>query len=315
LLILAASFHTLPTTIDIFLLIAFAAALRRISRSLALNLLSSHLPSSPSYPLKPPTMQASQAANATEGAFDFLGLPKELRLMVYRELFGKREERGFCGTFHNLQTDRVLVIDSLDCERGSFPPQINLNPAILSTCHEVRAEAGAIYYSKQDLYLDYEYSDVLQEILSWADLIVQDLAIYLRDVRVHICALGTSRQQQVQFQHVIHLKFSPDRGLTVEGWKGAHLWEEETNDQYQWIMNMDHLQPHVAAIEAARAPGRQGGAIIDFFSHNHSRLRDACFGPPIKKYFFVDAEGRRLFTYAPCHPNDRDIVTTRKRFW
>jgi hypothetical protein len=92
LLILAASFHTPPTTIDIFLLIASAAALCDIPRSIALSLLSSHLPSSPSYPLTPPTMQASQAADATEGAFNFLGLPKELRIMVYKELFGKREE-------------------------------------------------------------------------------------------------------------------------------------------------------------------------------------------------------------------------------
>jgi hypothetical protein len=260
-------------------------------------------------------MQTSQAADATEGAFNFLGLPKELRIMVYEEIFGQREDRGFSGTFDNLFTDRVLVIDSLDCDKGSYPPQKNPNPAILSTNHKVRAEAAEIYYSKQDLYLDCEYSDPLEEILSWANVIVRDLAIYLRDVRVHICALGNSLQEDVQFQHVIHLNFSPDRGLTVEGWKGAFLYDHELDDQYQWMTDMDYLQPHVAAIEAARAPNRQGGAIIDFFSHDHNRLRDACFGLPIKNYYFFDVEGRGWFTLVPCHPHDPNILVTRKRFW
>jgi hypothetical protein len=179
----------------------------------------------------------------------------------------------------------------------------------------VRAEAGEIYYSKQYLYLDCQYSDPLEEILSWANVIVRDLAIYLRDVRVHICALGNPLQEDVQSQIVIHLKFSPEHGLTAEGWKGAFLYDHERDDQHQWITEMDYLQPHVAAIEAARAPNREGGAIIDFFSHDHNRLRDACFGPPIKIYYWYDVEGRGWFTPGPCHPDDRDNPFSRKRFW
>ena len=71
--------------------------------------------------------------------------------MVYKELFGKREEQGFSCSFPNILTDRVLAIDTLDCKKGSsgsFPAQKNKNPAILSTSRQVRAEAGAIYYSK-----------------------------------------------------------------------------------------------------------------------------------------------------------------------
>lgn len=37
-------------------------------------------------------MQIGQAANAAEGAFDIFGLPNELRIMVYEELFGERPE-------------------------------------------------------------------------------------------------------------------------------------------------------------------------------------------------------------------------------
>ena len=263
-------------------------------------------------------MQNGQAANATGGAFNFLGLPRLVRDMVYKGVFGTREEQGFSCSFPNILTDRVLAIDTLDCEKGdsgSFPAQKNKNPAILATNHQVRAEAGAIYYSKQDLYLDFEYSDVLLEILSWANLIVRDLAIYFRDVRVHICALGTSHQQDVQFQNTIHLKFSPGRGLTVEGWKGTYLWEHELEDQYQWVMDMNYLARHAAAIEAASAPGRQGGMIIDFFSRNHNLLRDACFGPPFKYQRFFDLEGRLSWVQVPCHPYDPDIFVTRKRFW
>lgn len=260
-------------------------------------------------------MQTTQAATAPHGTPNFLGLPRELRDMIYKELFGKREEQGFGCTFKKILTDRVLVIDSLYCEKGSYPPQKNKNPSILAVNRQLRHEAGEIYYSKQDLYLDYEYSDILPEILLWANMIVRDLAIYLRDVRVHIAALGNSLQEEVQFQHVIHLKFSADRGLTVEGWKGALLTEAETNDQYQWIMNLDHLIAHAAPIEAARAPGRQGGAIIDFFSHNHNRLRYACFGPSIKIDFGNDLEGNPWSGMVPCHPEDPDILATRKRFW
>ena len=261
-------------------------------------------------------MHTAQAPTAPRGTPNFLGLPRELRDMVYKELFGKQEERGFDRTFKKIKTDRVLVIDSLYCEKGSHPPQKNKNPSILSVNRQLRAEAGEIYYSKQmDLYLDYEYSDILPEISSWANMIVRDLAVHLRDVRVHIAALGNSLQQEVQFQHVIQLKFSPDRGLTVEGWKGALLTDAETSDQYQWKMNMGHLITHAAPVEAARAPGRQGGAIIDFFSHHQNRLRDACFGPPVKSVFSNDLEGNPRFGRVPCHPEDPDILVTRKRFW
>ncbi|GAB7331552.1 hypothetical protein MBLNU13_g02941t1 [Cladosporium sp. NU13] len=260
-------------------------------------------------------MQTDQAANAPYGEANFLGLPREIRDMVYKELFGVREEQGFADRFPNILTDRVLAIDSLDCEKGSYPAQKNPNPAILGVNHQVRAEAGEIYYSKQDLYLDHEYSDVLPEILSWANMIVRDLAIYLRDVRVHIAALGNSLQDYVQFQQVIHLRFSPTHGLTVEGWKGAYLLDAETDDQYQWIMNMDHLITHAIPIEAARVPERQGGVIIDFFAHNHNRLRNACFGPPIRPEVYFDSEGQFRARAVPCHPHDRNILTIRKRFW
>ena len=86
-------------------------------------------------------------------------------------------------------------------------------------------------------------------------MIVRDLAIYLRDVRVHICALGNARQQPVQFQHTIHLKFSPDRGLTVEGWKGAYLWEHDLEDQYLTrlcgIITLDNTVRNYCALEKA----------------------------------------------------------------
>lgn len=109
-------------------------------------------------------------------------------------------------------------MDSYKCEKGTYQPQKGPNPEILSANRQIRAEAGEIYYNKgQDLYLDYEYSDVLGEIPSWADNVVGDLAIYLRDVRVHITALGSSLQVYVQFQQIIHLKFSPNTGLTIEG--------------------------------------------------------------------------------------------------
>lgn len=236
--------------------------------------------------------------------------------MVYEELFGQQLEGGFFhGVFNDLFGDRVLVIDNLNREFGTHMPQKNKNPTILSVNRQIRVEAGKVYYSKgQDLFLDYEYSDILPEIQSWADKVVGDLAIHLRDVRVHIAALGDSLQEFVQFQHTIHLKFSPDRGLTAEGLKAAHLCDDEPHD-YQWVVDMAHLQPHVTAIDAGRARNRQGGAIIDFFSHDHNRLRDACFGPPVKHYYFIDVDGQRKFTLAPCHPHDPDIVVTRKRFW
>lgn len=259
-------------------------------------------------------MQTGQAPTAPHGTPNFLDLPKKVRIMVYEQLFSERAGRNFPGPLDNLYPDRVLVIDSYSCEKGTYPPQKHPNPAILAVSRQLRIEAGEVYYRKQDLYLDYEFSDVLEEILSWADIVVRDLAIYLRDVRVHITALGNSLKEDVRFEHNIHIKFSPGRGLSVDGWAGARLLDEGPN-QYQWIMSMDRLAAHAAAIDAATAPGRQGGAIIDFFSFDYDWLLDACFGPPVKEVIYYDSEGEICFEKVPCHPEDPDIVVTRKRFW
>ena len=286
--------------------------------SLARSLLDLLLPSSLAVQsATQPTMQTVQAANATSGEASFLGLPREVRDMIYKELFGMREERGFQGRFRNILTDRVMVMDSLQCVKGTYPAQKTPNPNILWASHQLRTEAGAIYYSKQELYLDHEYSEVLDEIRLWADVVVHDLATYLRDVRVHFAALGTAMGEDVQHQHTIHLKFSDDRGLTVEGYKGGHDYNSE-DDDYIYVADMKYLVAHAAAIEDARVahPGRKGEAILDFFLLDHDALRNACFGPAIKWHSYIGLEsGEVEGRVVDCDPEDPKILVTRKRHW
>jgi hypothetical protein len=261
-------------------------------------------------------MQTSQAANAPYGEPNFLGLPRKVREMVYRELFGKREEQGFQGPFPNILTDRVLAIDSLDCD-GTHPPVKNANPAILWASRQLRAEAGAIYYNKQDLFLDCEYDDPLLQIQSWVENVVGDLAIYLRELRVHVASLRTALGEDVQHQQTIHLKFSSTRGLTADGFEGGHDYNGGDYD-YVYIKEMEHLAAHAAAIEEARVavPGRQAEAIIDFFLLDLDLFRNACFGLPIKRVQFFDVDvGFDVTREVDCHPQDPDILVTRQRLW
>jgi hypothetical protein len=136
------------------------------------------------------------AGQIDSNPFRLLDLPTELRMRIYEYyLFTPRYERTFRGSFTAISTDRLLSIDTYYSGPENGGP---LTPAILKSNNQLREEAGQLYYNKgHDIYLGFMGDHPAQEIAKWRDEVVGDLAVHLRDLRIHI---SRSTQDGVEYE-------------------------------------------------------------------------------------------------------------------
>jgi hypothetical protein len=194
-----------------------------------------------------------------------------------------------------------------------------MTPALLQANRELSEEAGEVYYKNGiDVYLGYEHSDPLSEFANWRHRVVGDLAIYLRDVRLHISFTNRSDDEQ---EWTIHIKFDPHgNGITAEGFRGVFkedaTYHGNGGDVYEAVEDLKHLRIHARAIEARRVQlGQQGEAIMDFVLANPDDFRNACFGPPVKRVYYFDEAGNSMIKLVPCDYCDPDRHPSRHRYW
>lgn len=177
-------------------------------------------------------------------------------------------------------TRRVLALDKVE-----YNPSRTKSPSLLSVNHEVRAEAGKVYYEHYnfEVFIDTGRSSrPLEEINLWSRAVVRELETHLRDLRVHINWIGHC----YQFETSLHVRFTRGKGLEATGSRAAFHLE---NESYEGEPNdFASLLEYVADCEAKRIDrGQMGEAVVGFFLDIKAVLRKACFGPRVEE---IDGE-------------------------
>ncbi|KAM0697848.1 hypothetical protein Q7P36_002702 [Cladosporium allicinum] len=232
--------------------------------------------------------------------FRLLGLPLELRELVYDMAFEKTHDPEDCdcehpwGT-HDFNPSQVTVAESYDSFWEGRRKRIG-NPKLLHVSRQVRSEAGKVYYrSKQfHLYVDLHMSaNPEKQVNTWLQTVVGEFATHLRDLTMRITyfpetnGLGWAR---------IRAQYRPGHGLKIAGSVEKINEEWETFDEMLTTAPLPFVgvPAYVARLENIRAAYKEQGEIIARFFEDWEELRQACSGPNEElMYLSHDYSGRR----------------------
>jgi hypothetical protein len=247
-----------------------------------------------------------QVMNRYDG-FRFLDLPPELRNVIYGMALQDPSLRGQDGfnlrCYLPVEADQVIALKIL----GDYPPR-TANPLLLHVCRQMRSEAGKLYFGSKtfEMYIDDEWClrDCAEgEVQTWLKTMVGDLAVHLRDVRVHLKSNMRPKQPH-HFETNMQVHFRQSHGLQVTG--STEMWDDHgICDFSEPFVDMS---AYVAALDKNRvARSQKGQVIVDFF-HDWDLLRRACFGPHKKQVATeeLDSLGNAVLEWVKCEPDDPD---------
>lgn len=210
-------------------------------------------------------------------AFRFLGLPLELREIIYDLVLDIPKHSasyrdGFRYYFRSLapKVNRVMALRITEPK-----PCRTRNPLLLGVNRQMRSETGKVYFGRNqfDIWIDNEYCACsLEAVKVLLKTMVAEFVTHLRVVRVHA---GCQAMKKLFVGTAVQLVFDQSQGLQITGWDES--WDVEDQDAPPKDQSFFDMPSYVAILEKNRiAHGQRGEVIVDFFADSVALCQAWC---------------------------------------